>query len=77
VKVFPTTQLKVWESMTENEAIEWAIRVLNGRRREWEWTDRSGLDKNQLETELHFDGKDKAAIKALHALKDLTEGGEA
>ena len=77
MKVFPTTQLKVWESMTKNEAIEWALVVLNDRRRKWAWTDRSEMSKERLEMELHCDSGDEAAINTLHALKDPTEGGEA
>ena len=63
------------ESLTADEALKWAIGVLSGRRRDWNWTERKGLSKDRLENEKYFEAWDNAAIDALAKL--LKEGGEA
>ena len=62
------------ESLTADEALKWAITVLGGRRRDWDWTERKGLSKDRLEQEKHFEAWDNAAIDAL---SNLNKGGEA
>jgi len=63
------------ETLTSNEALKWAITVLGGRRRDWDWTERKGLSKDRLEHERYFEARDNAAIDALAKL--IKEGGEA
>ena len=62
------------ETLTSNEALKWAIKVLGARRRDWNWTDRKGLSKERLDYEKHFEAWDNAAIDAL---SNLNKGGEA
>ena len=64
------------ESLTTYEAMKWALGVLDGRRRDWNFTDRTGLSKDRLEWEKYFEAWDEATIKAFRMYLDLFDGNE-
>lgn len=60
----------------EREAIEHAVLVLEERRRDWNFKDRTRMKKDDLELHLRIDAKDESAIEVFSSMIDEVDRWE-